>query len=449
MSGYIEGNAGNYDLIGGSAALNLPLSDSIAVRFAGKLSRRDGYLEDGYDDEKSQAGRVHLLFDPGKDVSLLLTGFYQHDGGKGSSFTLMHSDIGDPWAGPTQQAWRDIVLANTAPPGFLMTGALPRSDGFRDSTVYGVSAELNWDLGPATLTILPAYRFGKQANRFFVPNYEFVEYEQDKQSSVEVRLAHQGDGLKWVLGGYFFDERQANQSGKTLRFNQTGFSAADIPDYGSQTRSYAVFGQMTYSIADAFRLTGGLRYTYERKTQNGVNIDYRTPATLPPNLTCPSGYNLTATPPLPTTPCALSFNLADRDSYNSITWKAGFEYDVAPRSLLYGNASTGFKSGGFYAAPPPASFNAEKLTAFELGLKNRLLDNKLQLNLEAFYYNYRDHQEAYLGPTSLPGYFTLITANAGKAKSYGGMIDIVFQPTNADRLAVGVQYNKSRYDSFL
>lgn len=448
FSGYVEGEIGNYDLFSVNGALNIPVSDTVALRFAGRIATRDGYLDDGYNDESSEAARAHLLFQPSSDVSLLVSAFYQHNGGKGASFTLAN-DNGDPWAGPTQQAWRDIILANAGPPGFLMAGALPNDAGFRDATIYGVSAELNVDLGPATLTILPAYRYGEQSDRFFVPNYEFTEDETDKQTTLEVRLSNRSDRLRWVLGGYFFDERQGNIAGRPLRFNQTGFSAADIPAFESQTRSYAVFGQFTYGLTDTFRLTGGLRYTYERKTQDGINIDFRAPATLPPNLACAPGYTLTPTPPLATTPCALAFSLAERITYNSVTWKAGFEFDVADRSLLYGNVSTGFKSGGFFAAPPPSSFGPERLLAVDFGLKNRLLDNRLQLNFELFYYDYKDHQEAYLGPTSLPGYFTLVTANAGKATSYGGMIDLLFQPTPNDRFSAGIQYNHTNYDSFL
>jgi iron complex outermembrane receptor protein len=110
--------------------------------------------------------------------------------------------------------------------------------------------------------------------------------------------------------------------------------------------------------------------------------------------------------------------------------------------------STGFKSGGFFAAPPPNSFEPEKMTAFEAGVKNRFLDNRLQVNVEAFYWKYKDHQESTTGPTSAPGLYTLVVTNAGSAKSYGADLDIVFRPTPNDELTAKVQYNKSNYDSF-
>jgi outer membrane receptor protein involved in Fe transport len=48
-----------------------------------------------------------------------------------------------------------------------------------------------------------------------------------------------------------------------------------------------------------------------------------------------------------------------RAAYNSVNYKAGVEYDLAPRSMAYANISTGFKSGGFYVAPPPNTFSPE------------------------------------------------------------------------------------------
>ena len=81
-----------------------------------------------------------------------------------------------------------------------------------------------------------------------------------------MRLGSSDDSaLKWLVGGYYFDEALnfdlfANQG---VAFNRT------IPDL--KTRSYAAFGQLTYSLTDALRLTAGGRYTHERKTQVGIN----------------------------------------------------------------------------------------------------------------------------------------------------------------------------------
>jgi iron complex outermembrane receptor protein len=85
------------------------------------------------------------------------------------------------------------------------------------------------------------------------------------------------------------------------------------------------------------------------------------------------------------------------------------EFDAGPRSLLYATVSTGFKAGGFFvSAPPNNSFGPETLTAYTIGSKNRFLDNRLQLNIEAFRWKYRDQQVSHLGldGRNTSGFFT-------------------------------------------
>ena len=69
--------------------------------------------------------------------------------------------------------------------------------------------------------------------------------------------------------------------------------------------------------------------------------------------------------------------------------------------MLFATVASGYKSGGFFPAVPAPdnSFGPEELTAFTLGSRNRFLDGRLQVNLEAFYWRYRDKQERYVGLT--------------------------------------------------
>lgn len=448
-SGHVEMEAGNYDLMHAEAAVNLPIGNTLALRASGQVTTRDGYLSDDYDDEKSQSARLRLLWEPSSDVSLLLNGGYQHVGGMGGGSVLNPKLPGSQWRGGADPAVTAIFQAEPFIGGLLTA---PARDGFLDIEVYTIGAELNWDLGPAKLTLLPSYRDAKLSDRTYVPGFLVDDNEHDKQTSFEARLSNESDRLKWVIGAYYFNEDQSNQSGRKLLTVLQGVNAQTVPDFNARIRSYAGFGQATFSVTDAFRLTGGLRYTYERKTQNGSTSTYTFPAATPTG--CPTTGDPAndfqfdpATVQIPLF-CRLDIALTGRLTYKSWTYKAGFEYDLAPRSMLYGNVSTGFKSGGFFAAPPPNIFRPEKLMSFELGIKNRFFDNRLQLNAEGYYWRYRDHQEAHLGPTSIPGFFTFITENAGRAKSYGADVDLVFLATPNDQISVKVQYNKSSYDSF-
>lgn len=451
ISGFVEGQAGNYQLFQGIGAINLPLGDTVAVRASGQLITRDGYLTDGYIDDKQQSGRLQLLWKPSVDFSLLLQGNYQHTGGKGAGSVLNPQLPGNKFRGASDPAVAAIFRAQ---PGIGSLLTYPRDDGYLDVTVRTVGAELNWDFGPATLTVLPAYRDSILRDSGYVPGFSVTADQRDKQTSVEVRLSNENDAIKWVVGGYYFNEQQNNRNGRPSQIVRQGISGQITSSLDLNTRSYALFGQATMSVTDRLRLTGGIRYTYERKVIDQLLKNFTLPiaGSAPPR--CATGAVFTPTaeyaPGLSTAPlfCVRTVPVAGRLTFNQVTWKAGVEFDVAPNSFAYASVSTGFKSGGFFSAPAPNTFEPEKLTAFEAGVKNRFLDNRLQVNVEAFYWRYLDHQETSIGATSIPGYVAQLTYNAGKAKSYGMELDVIFRPTPADNLRLTAQYNKTNYDSF-
>lgn len=456
-SGYFESEGGNYDLARFTGAINVPLGEVLAVRLAGQVINRQGYLDDGYDDEKSQAARAQLLFQPSDDFSVILRETYQHNGGRGAGTTPTTGYGNDPWEGASAPsvialseaepyigcATRNSAGACTAP--LLMVSG---SDGFLESRVYATSAEMVWNLGPATLTVIPAYRDSENQNRYYVSSYQISETEFDHQSSFEARLSNQNERLRWVAGAFYFDEEQGNLGDQYQNFANAGISGQVVPSFRADTTSYAGFGQITFNVVDDFRLTGGGRYTYERKSQGGLVQSLQGLTSYAPPA-CPGGYTISPASPIAAAPCIFNIPLTGLLTYNSWTYKAGFEYDLAPRSMLYANVSTGFKSGGFFTAPPPNTFKPETLTAYELGLKNRFLDNRLQVNVEAFDWLYHNHQESYLGAASTnPNDITFITENAGKAKSYGATLNVDWLATKLDKLSLGVQYDDSKYDSF-
>lgn len=449
LSGYGELEGGNFSLIHFAGAVNIPVSDVLALRVAGQSISRSGYLSDGYDDDKEEAGRLHLLYKPSNDLSLLVTAEYEHVHGRGGGRGLMPNLPGSPWRGTADPEVNAIILAEPGIGPLLMkTG----TDGFVASNVASLSANLTWNLGPATLTVIPAYRSGNHSNTFYEATYQLNEWEYDNQTSLEARLSNQSEHLSWVVGGYYFDDKQGNQDGRPIEYANANINGQYTSYFRADTSSYAAFGEATFSVTNAFRLTAGLRYTTEHKNQKGDNAGYAA-AFLPsppfPPFTCiPGVFVFDPATPVPYAPCRVDAPLSGSLTFNKATWKGGFEYDLADRSMLYANVSTGFKSGGFFYAPPPNSFKPEELTAYELGVKNRFLDNRLQLNIETFYWKYRDKQESHLGPTSVAGYLTFITENAGNAKSYGALADLKYQLTHADRITLAAQYDATRYDQF-
>ncbi|MEP7245871.1 MAG: TonB-dependent receptor, partial [Gammaproteobacteria bacterium] len=330
----------------------------------------------------------------------------------------------DPWRSASSPEANGI-LAGTPPIGFLVSPIA--ADSFRDNRFWNLSAELNWDFGPATLTVLPAYRDAKLSERNYPAGLRnTINEATSKQKTLEARLSNSTDAVKWVAGLYYYDEdQQADQA------IFQGFLQDQDGHYAPQTESYAGFGQLTFRVTEGVRLIAGARYTKEHREVSG-NLFTNTPNGLPPGT------------PLP----ALLVNFGGKRTFSDTTWKAGIEYDVAPESMLFFTASTGFKAGGFNQTVAPLdTYEPEKLRALELGTRNRFFDGRLQLNAELFDWDYKDNQIAHVIFDPL-GNINLVTQNAGQATIRGANIDLQAAVTPNDRLRTFVEYNDASYDTF-
>ncbi len=421
---------GNFDAKKATGGINLPLGPSVAIRVAGQVVDRDGYLSDGSDDERGAAGRVSLLFRPDSTFSATLVADYFRQWGKGAGSVLLPSSLtptapdpaariaaGDPRS--TAELFRRFPTLAGTPTGVVVPG----TDEFNHGRYWGVSATIEGNLGFATLTFVPAYRDSRPDYLSYALGYRFIDREDDKQISGELRLASNGSGpLKYVVGAYLFDE---NKVGLNNLFQ--GPAQNSTYDARLSTDSVAVFGQGSYSVIEGLRLVAGVRQTHETKD---IKVSITSASFRAPN-------------PAP-------LFIVGKLAFNNTTYKAGVEFDAGPASLLYANVATGFKSGGFIYSVVNNTYRPEKLTAYTFGAKNRFWDNRLQANLEVFYWDYKDQQINYVGPVQLtPGVVTSggTTANAGNARLYGADFDLRLQATSRDLLSAQVQYLHSKYQS--
>lgn len=431
--GFVHAEVGNYSAIKSSAAINLPVSDNAAFRLAGQYVERDGYFNDGYDDEDSHGARAQFRLETGA-LDFTVMADYAHVGGKGSGGTIMPLLAGKERLGPSDP--RVIAEYLTRAPTPPVPQIIARDDGYQDNEFYGVIATLNADVGFATLTLLPAYRKTDLDFLSYAPSFSVDVLEESDQSSLEVRLANTADDWNWVTGLYYFDESvTADQF-----FDQA--SNGTLIQSNLDTTSYAAFGQVTYSITDTFRLTGGLRYTKDSKEQQTYAETRPFTGFVPPG---PPDF----TPIIATIP---THAVSDVD-FTKTTWKAGVEFDVADQSLLYASIATGFKSGILYSATGRNYSEPEDLTAYTVGSKNRFLGNTVQLNLEAFYWDYEDQHIAHLGPVQVaqtPGgpIFgpVFMTENAGQATLYGLETELLWLPYQNGLVSLNLQYLNTNYD---
>lgn len=492
FSGYAEANVGNYDQYGIEGAFNVPGGDNGAFRLSYSLNRRNGYLTNGGDDDDREAFRFQARFEAGP-LSLRTQFNYLHRGGIGSGLTVVGGLPGQsPWVGNTvPQAGAAYLAAITAqfnaalaggcnpapapvgncpPPPELIANPAD-SKLFQDIESYGAHFQLDYDLGGAVLTLIPAYR--RTHSRFAVqPSFTYspggvydaagdrTDGDKSDQYSVEMRVGGESDLLKWVLGGYYFKENITND------YALLGGPILNLRMIGSLgTETLAGFGQATFSLSDRFRVTGGARYTTDKRTSGGLANFAISPSILTPD---PVNSGLPPLPCLPDVPgpganppgtlCRLlnadpSF-YASQKRFNKFTWKAGIEFDVGPSSMFYADVSTGFKAGGFNQALDLTNpnrlqpFDPESITAYSIGLKSRFLDNKLQVNLEGFYWDYTNLQLSAQG-VDAAGLNSILTQNAGKSTIKGASVSVEARPWRGGTLRGAVEYVDSKYDEFL
>jgi iron complex outermembrane receptor protein len=433
--GFVNAEYGNYNTAKASAGVNLALGEHWAARVSGQYARHDGYYGDGYDDEKTGALRGQLKYDnrAGIDATLMLD--YGHVGGKGSGGAIMPL-IGNGRGGVSAPA--TLAAYAAARPTAPVPQVVAKNDGFQDNTYYGAALTLNADLGFAKLTVIPSYRKTDLDFKSYASSFLIRDVEKSRQTSVEARLSNKAGAVNWVAGLYYFNEHVDAKQG----FDQ-GSSGLQI-DSVLDTKSLAAFGQATVEVSQGLRLTGGLRYTDDHKQQV-------TALTSKPFVGFVSPQTGNFTPIFASIPTTALSDL----HFRKTTWKAGVEYDLGARSLLYASVATGFKSGALYAAAGQNSSAPENLTAYTIGSKNRFLGNRLQVNIEAFWWDYRDQQVSHLGPVQVattpggPLYAPVfLTENAGAAKLYGLEAELQFKATPDDLFSADIQWLHARYKTF-
>jgi len=136
-------------------------------------------------------------------------------------------------------------------------------------------------------------------------------------------------------------------------------------------------------------------------------------------------------------------------SFDRFDWKVGASYDVADAAMLYATIQTAYQPGTYNLFPGNETednlVDPAKLTAYTVGVKSRLVGDRLQINDELYYYDYRDlFVQSFNLNTAL-----LTTFNADKVEIYGNQLDILLQASDNGRLNVTVGYLHARNEEFV
>jgi len=284
---------------------------------------------------------------------------------------------------------------------------------YSNNDMWDTSAIVDWNLGPVQLKSITAYRdltgtFARDGDDSPLTISQFYDSLRQQQFSQEFQLlgATPDKTVKYVAGLYYF--YQQGDDINLLQFVPADFQSGG--DFG--TKSYAAFGQATWTFWPKFDLTAGLRYTQDDKT---FLPDQFITADLTPGEQLIAGS--------PNTPKTLilphlqsSLDEGDLTPMVNLAWRA--TRDV----MAYASYSQGFKSGGFdqRVFPPLAAtpqYQAEKATTYELGAKSQLLDRKLTLNGDIFDTEYSNLQVQVFNGVAP------VTENAAAARIQGAELE--------------------------
>ncbi|NII72429.1 iron complex outermembrane receptor protein [Dyella sp. SG562] len=421
--GNAQVEAGNYNMMGARAAVNLPISSTFAMRVAVVHAQHDGYVDyqnpssqlpsvaqqqatylaaggnpakfrpidpslfvqggDKYSAQDQSAARVSALWQPSEAFKWNLSYEYFIDRG-----TLNMGLMQQPRQG--QKFWSALI--DTAPDLHRNSGTLrSRMDwnigsNMQLSYVAGYNhfsgkSQFDQDSGVQVPTSF-ATGASSQNDRTNSSNYKSYSHEFDLKSVGE-------QTVDWIVGAYYgYEDNNIRFDIPIMNGTMVSESVAWQGSFiqpKETVKSTALFGQATWHLSDHWRLTGGLRWSDdEKKNIGGRGWGWAYDATVPQVPIAPSTY------PSPAT----GFNISTRNdakySDDRVTWLARIDTDISEHGLLYASVSTGYKSGGTQDAG--TLYKPETLTNYEIGTKFVFLDGKLTWNTAAYYEDFKDFQ---------------------------------------------------------
>ncbi len=422
---------GNYNLMEARGYITGPIvTDQLAGKLSVNVRSQDGIIKNPIlnttsDSTRLGGARGQALWTPTSNLRVLIGGDYEVDSSPYKNQQLIGNF--QPASFPHLAYGPDDTDQAVRPTGDAQTGgALVRAD---------------YDVPFATITSITGYRKVHSRDFFSTtadPSNEILQHYLvgADQITEELRLTSLNDRkLTWVAGLFYLDSRREGLKHYDISANpqtlagilaspyNTGPFEADN-DQRVHIHSYAAFGDANYAISANWKLSVGARYTIEDKSGHSEVFDT-------------SG---------------VSPYLAARyaHTWNAFNPKATLTYEPSKTFLAYATVASGFKSGGYDTSATTdkglaTPFAPEKVLSYELGFKATTLDNRLLINLAAYYAEYTDLQVTEFDPVSL----TTITANAGTSNIPGVELESSFNATSWLTLTANYSYMDARYTRYV
>ncbi|WP_317930233.1 TonB-dependent receptor [Halioxenophilus sp. WMMB6] len=510
FAGYIDTKFGNYNSVSVEAAVDLPLTENLAVRLAGQTTTHDGYqenkadnnLKDGWD-EDSQGLRLSVAYQRGIVSNDFMVGYDENEmvprlvipaafnpsTGAGQLAQLLFNSNGEI---DDAIAWQEAHSANEVQYDtegeekientiLANTTELDLSDNVSLKNIFGYR-KMEWSRSnDADGSALPLFTQGgaTQGVGIITRNQPTVDVESEQFTEELQLLGSAFDSkLDWLVGAYWY-QMEASQRGD----NQVLGPNPDSPLFGGlpvETAAALVssgilgpdvtaflgtgfFGMLQSAPAGdvdnsayAIFAEGTYTFTDQWSTTLGLRQSWDTRAITVRNY---GGFGGTGSPyyfcsvtdvdgnPVPS--CARE----EEKDYSSPTARFSINYTPADGHLIYAGISTGYRAGGFnlrgFDNETLIPFDEESVVTYEVGHKANwgIGPVPIRTNLALYWQSYEDIQKTKAISTNGGG-FGVVTVNAGKAAIAGFEYDMTAAVTDNLQLSLAYSYVDAGYDEW-
>lgn len=481
--GYASLGYGSHNLREAQGAINGTLVDDVvAGRFAFTTSDNDGWQRNT-STGKNQGGadtfasRAQLLITPNQDGQILLNVHTNYYNGLPLGSSYAKSTVTPLTATtPTQKAFLSVYPTGLPSTGWGVTTDVNTSPDVL--TARGANAQVNWDFGFAKLSSITAYEWNEftsgggaapipSNSAFYSPGLPFsLSYGDSvaKQYSQEFRLTSRDDQkFTWLAGLYAFDGTQNTTAVSANYVRGTSSGTANAWGTGPQytdtvytqdSKSYAIFGNLGYAFTDKFKISGGVRRSWE-----SISIDWDYAAANTAGTAASFIKNLPTANIQNYSHHDLDFQQSASQSDGSWTYDFTPEYKFTDQFSGYARFAHGVLPGSYtstgYVKVPGTNYSAnqvyqlkpETLDSYEAGIKSSWFEKRLFVNLTAFYYQYTNlvvNVPTVLDPAN-PTVTTVLFRNAGAAEMKGLELRAEANPTRNFHLDGTLGYLDDKY----
>ncbi len=451
--GFAELDVGERGVLVFEGAVSVPVSDTFALRLAGYHSEEDGFVENlaGGPDliaHDKQAFRLSGRYQTDKVTTDFFfeyedrdqTGTVYRQTGRGNAFNVHHTRINGDVPIEVSSDGRVVNNDNSL-------------DSIDQTEIFSTGLFIDYDMGWGIFSSITGF---KDHDYEYIEDFDaspliIFNYGQDQEGDYfeqEFRVTSSSDDpLSWYAGASYYMEnidtiflgQQAEDAycngywfyptcqewGDTyLQYDMdmgvTTYSDTLIYYWGTDTwtsspdglindrnhiigkyNGYSAYVDLSYEFSDSFDVSVGVRYSYDEKEFSQEVLP--DPGNSLLAFKVQTGFS---TPNGP---------LVDTQDWDKVTWRVVANWRPNETTLLFGSVTTGYKPGGFDSFNPqpgpncdadlpfglcvvdsavdkPRAYGPETVTSFEVGYKGTIMDGRMQISANAFFYDYEDLQ---------------------------------------------------------